>query len=161
MSGDAASHAYRGETPRTAVMFGPAGVAYVYFVFGMHWCLNIVCGAPGEAAAVLVRAGPVVAGADVVRERRGVVGLDHDLARGPARLAVGLGCGRVGRRDVVDRRVGSGDDRAAGDTGCRRRRSRPGRGSVWRRRRSVPWRFWVAGDPSVSTYRRHVPRRRR
>lgn len=68
---DPASHAHRGPTPRTRVMFGPAGHAYTYFVFGMHWCLNIVCGGEGEAAAVLLRAGAVVDGLPIARERRG------------------------------------------------------------------------------------------
>lgn len=68
---DPASHAHRGPTPRTTVMFGPAGHAYAYFVFGMHWCLNIVCGREGEAAAVLLRAGEVVGGLPAARERRG------------------------------------------------------------------------------------------
>ena len=87
---DPASHAHRGPTPRTTVMFGPAGYAYTYFVFGMHWCLNLVCGGQGEAAAVLLRAGEVVEGRDLARERRGGVP-DRDLARGPARLVMALG----------------------------------------------------------------------
>ena len=89
---DPASHAHRGPTPRSTVMFGPAGRAYTYFIFGVHWCLNIVCGREGEAAAVLVRAGAVVEGVELARERRGG-GRDRDLARGPARLVVALGIG--------------------------------------------------------------------
>src|SRR5262249_46790055 len=67
---DPASHAFRGLTRRNAVMFGPAGVAYVYFVFGMHWCVNVVCGPVGQAAAVLLRAGEVTAGLSIAQERR-------------------------------------------------------------------------------------------
>src|SRR5262249_17280463 len=80
---DAASHAFRGRTPRNAVMYGPAGYAYVYFVFGMHWCLNIVCGGVGEPSAVLVRAGEIVAGEDVARDRRQWTGPSFELAPRP------------------------------------------------------------------------------
>ncbi len=92
---DPASHSYRGRTPRTAVMFGPAGHLYTYFVYGMHWCANIVTGPDGEASAVLLRAGQVVDGMEEARRRRRRTGraepAEHQLARGPAGLATVLG----------------------------------------------------------------------
>ena len=92
-SNDPGSHAYRGPTPRTRVMFGEPGGLYVYFTYGRHWCVNLVCGSLGAASAVLLRAGEVVAGLDLARSRRpGVV--DRDLARGPARLTMTLALGR-------------------------------------------------------------------
>jgi DNA-3-methyladenine glycosylase len=155
---DPASHAHRGRTPRNGVMFGPPGFAYVYFVFGMHWCLNVVVEPAGSAAAVLVRAGEVVDGLPAARERRGSGVADRDLARGPARLTTALGLDRAADgTSLVD---GSGPaslvlpTRPVGAV-----LSGPRVGVVGGA--GTPWRFWLADEPSVSAYRPHVPRRRR
>jgi len=156
---DPASHAHRGPTPRTTVMFGAPGMAYAYFVFGVHWCFNIVCGREGEAAAVLLRAGEVVEGIDLARKRRGDVP-DRDLARGPARLGMALGVGpEANGTSMID---GTGPLWLTPPT----RPVDPTRITAGPRvgvaaAHDVPWRFWISGDPTVSPYRRHVPRRRR
>ncbi|MGC4749474.1 DNA-3-methyladenine glycosylase [Micromonospora sp. DT201] len=158
-AGDPASHAHRGRTPRNAVMFGPAGQVYVYFTYGMHWCMNVVTGAEGEAAAVLLRAGEVVDGVDIARKRRGVEVPDRDLARGPARLAVALGIDAEAKgTSMID---GNGPIFLAPPTRPLARSAisagpRVGVAAA----QDVPWRFWITGDVTVSSYRRHVPRRR-
>ncbi|MGI8881569.1 MAG: DNA-3-methyladenine glycosylase [Jatrophihabitans sp.] len=148
---DPASHAYRGPTPRTAVMFGPAGHLYVYFVYGMHWCANIVCGPDGEAAAVLLRAGRVVAGQDVARARRPAARFDAELGRGPARLTQCLGLtGTDTGTDLLRpgapvRLTSLRTDEPAIAVG-----PRVGVAAA----HEAELRFWIDGDRSVSPYRR-------
>lgn len=152
---DPASHAHRGPTKRNASQFGPPGHAYVYFTYGMHFCLNVVCEPVGTGGGVLLRAGEVVEGVEEARQRRPGA-RDRDLARGPARLTLALD---VDRRFDGSPLLGGGPlrlrppDRPAGTV---RNGPRTGVSSA----ADIPWRFWIDGDPTVSPYRRHVPRKR-
>lgn len=98
---DAASHSYKGETPRTKVMFGPAGHLYVYFTYGMHYCMNIVTGVEGEGDAVLLRAIIPDEGLDLIRERRNNRP-DAELTDGPAKLCQALGVNPQDNGKVVN-----------------------------------------------------------
>jgi DNA-3-methyladenine glycosylase len=157
---DPGSHAFRGRTPRNAVMFGRAGHVYVYFTYGMHWCMNLVCGPVGEASAVLLRAGEVVEGADLAAVRRPAAKTPRELARGPARLTSALGVdGGCNGADATDPGspltvTSSGRRRDVGDVLRGPRVGVAGAGAV------QPWRFWLADEPSVSAYRPAVSRRR-
>ena len=171
---DPASHAYRGRTARNEVMFGPPGHAYVYFTYGMHFCVNLVCEPPGAVSAILLRAGRITDGADLAAARRwsrpghesGAVPPEarhpeRDLARGPARLCQALG---------IDRALNGAD---AVDPGSPLRVSAAPGGPVPAAKVcagprvgisqavDVPWRFWLDGDDSVSPYRKFTPRRSR
>jgi DNA-3-methyladenine glycosylase len=148
---DPASHAYRGPTPRTAVMFGPPGHLYCYFTYGMHWCANIVCDVDGRASAVLMRAGEVVRGVEAAFGRRAAAHRERDLARGPARLAscLGLGAGTNGVdlcADASPVRLESMPAR------CRPAVVAGPRVGISAAADSL-WRFWLADEPSVSTYK--------
>jgi DNA-3-methyladenine glycosylase len=150
---DPASHAFRGRTPRNQVMFGPAGFLYVYLSYGMHWCANVVTGPSGQASAVLLRAGRVVSGVKVARARRGDRISDRALARGPACLTRALG---IGRSEYGTDLFGAGPVRL--ELGPRLDDAAIGVGprvgvSV---AADVPWRYWIAGDPTVSAYQRSL-----
>ncbi|NML49884.1 DNA-3-methyladenine glycosylase [Streptomyces sp. R302] len=158
---DPGSHAFRGRTPRNAVMFGPPGHAYVYFTYGMWHCLNLVCGPEGEASGVLLRAGEILRGADLARPRRRSARKDAELAKGPARLATALD---------VPRSLNGTDVCAGPDAPLSVLTGTPPAPSLIRTgpRTGVggdgaphPWRFWIAEDPTVSPYRPHTPRKRR
>jgi DNA-3-methyladenine glycosylase len=154
---DPASHAYRGRTSRNAVMFGPPGHTYVYFTYGMHFCVNLVCGPPGIAAAVLLRAGEIVAGADIAAQRR-PNSSPRDLARGPARLTKALAIDRgFDGADVTTKRsplrVLAGT-RVEDGLVCRGPRVGISQAADW------PWRLWIDGDRTVSAYRRQTPKRK-
>jgi DNA-3-methyladenine glycosylase len=159
---DPGSHAFRGKTPRNAVMFGPAGHVYVYFTYGMHYCMNLVCGVPGEASAVLIRAGEVVVGEALARARRTTASSARDLARGPARLTTALGVGKA--YDGADAADPASALRVVAGEGPRPAKGRVRRGprvGVAGEGAARPWRFWIEGEPTVSAYRSAVSRRRR
>lgn len=154
---DPASHSYRGKTPRNAVMWGPAGHLYVYFVYGMHFCANVVGADDGEPGGVLLRAAEVVEGTDVVRARRPAAKGSAELAKGPAILASALALDREDNgADLLDPaspiRLFAGED-----VDPSRVRSGPRVGVAVAM--ETPWRFWIGDSPAVSAYRRGGKRR--
>ncbi|MEU8571432.1 DNA-3-methyladenine glycosylase [Streptomyces pathocidini] len=157
---DPGSHAYRGRTRRNAAMFGPPGHAYVYFIYGMWFSVNLVCGPVDSAGAVLLRAGEITTGSELAQKRRPTARKESELAKGPARLATALDIDRT--LDGSDICAGPGAPFAllAGEP-ARADRIRTGpRTGVSGDGAVHPWRFWVEGDPTVSPYRAHTPRRR-
>ncbi|MDF2048072.1 DNA-3-methyladenine glycosylase [Microbacterium sp. Kw_RZR3] len=159
---DPGSHARMGPTARNATMWGEPGHLYVYLSHGIHSCVNVVCGPEGVAGGVLLRGGEVVEGAPVAErrrvERRGVVRAARDLARGPGRLgdAVGL---RHPQHDGIDAVTG---EIRAGARARLRWPDEPVDAIATGPRVGVagvagtaafPWRFWIEGDATVSTFR--------
>lgn len=146
-SDDLAAHAAIGPRPRTAALFAGPGVLYCYLSHGLHICGNIVCGRLGHGSAVLLRAGEVVAGLELARQRRPGVA-DAALARGPGNLgrAMGWTLADSGTRLGEDGPLLEAGEPPAAIT------SGPRVGvSVAHQR---PWRFWIPDDPTVSAYRR-------
>jgi DNA-3-methyladenine glycosylase len=144
---DVASHSYRGETPRTKVMFGPPGFLYVYFTYGMHYCCNVVTGSAGHGSAVLIRALEPLSGQGIMsHNRRGQSG--ETLTNGPAKLCQALRIDKglnghdirhsplrlvirppVGQQEIVQTtRIGIS------------------------RAQEVPWRFYIKNNPYVSRH---------
>ncbi|MCP2250716.1 DNA-3-methyladenine glycosylase [Lentzea aerocolonigenes] len=152
---DPASHCYRGKTPRNEVMFGPAGHLYVYFVYGMHFCANVVSLTDGVPGAVLLRAGEVVSGEDIAFSRRPASRSAAELAKGPARLCKVLGLDRT--QNGVDLTSADSPVRLYAGEPAEQVFSGPRVGVAVAM--DVPWRFWV-DSPAVSTYKRGGKRRR-
>jgi DNA-3-methyladenine glycosylase len=91
---DPACHAAAGRTGRTAPLYGRPGIAYVYFIYGMYWCVNAVTRAEGLPSAVLIRALEPLTGIELMRARRGPARSDRELTNGPGKLCIALGIGR-------------------------------------------------------------------
>ncbi|MFB7219297.1 DNA-3-methyladenine glycosylase [Streptomyces sp. NPDC002596] len=157
---DPGSHAFRGRTARNSVMFGPPGHAYVYFTYGMWHCLNLVCGPEGMASGVLLRAGEVQVGAELSRKRRISARSDRELAKGPARLATALDIDRGLNGTDAIAHPGAPLSVLHGTPPPRDQVRNGPRTGVGGDGAAHPWRFWIDGDPTVSLYRPHAPRRR-
>ena len=146
---DAAAHSFRGPTGRNKVMFGPPGRLYTYRSHGIHVCANVVCATDGVAAAVLLRAAAVEAGIEEAQARRGVATRPVALARGPGNLCSALGITMDDNGiDLFDAKspvrvmLNEEHDGIEGPrVGVSKAADRP-------------WRFWLAGRPEVSLYRR-------
>ena len=154
---DPGSHAFRGQTKRNSIMFGEPGFLYTYFTYGMHVCANVVCSPPGTASAVLLRAGEVVEGIDLARSRRLTSKTDADLARGPARFVVALGITLGdGGADLAAPPFELTLEHIPPDFDAGVRTGVSGDGGT----DAYPWRFWIPGDPTVSPYKAHAPKKR-
>ena len=151
---DPGSHGYRGPTNRNRTMFGPPGRIYVYFTYGMHWCVNVVCGHEGECEAVLLRAGEPVDGLEIMRKLRGGVD-DRLLAAGPARLAQAMGIDKTHDGETLLRGgefwIAEDADTSAYRKGEVAQTVRVGLAAG--RGEEIPWRFVVPGHPHASRKR--------
>ena len=150
---DPGSHAFRGPTRRNATMFGPGGLLYVYFTYGMHWCANAVCGEEGQGVAVLLRALAPVSGLEEMHAARPAARSSRDLCSGPGKLCQALGI--TGGDDGADLVAGAGgpvildDGTPPPDAPANSTRIGLSAGA------DLPWRWYVPGEPNVSRNRPH------
>lgn len=160
---DKASHAYGGrKTSRNAVMFGPKGRAYIYFIYGMHWCLNVVTGGPDQPQAILIRALEPVDGLELQARRRGLGAIDDRarrlVASGPSRLCQALAItGALNGHPLTEPPlyIAAGERPLSARTVARAPRIGIGYAEEWERK---PLRFLVRGHACVS---RPAPAKRR
>lgn len=147
---DPASHSFRGMTARTAPMFEAGGVVYVYFTYGMHYCLNLVVGAKGAGEAVLIRAAEPVEGVEIMTKNRGGISDIHNLASGPAKLTQALGVtdtslsGKLLNKSSIwleapQKPVEAKDIITSSRIGIREAKQ-------------MPWRFYIKDNPFVSKH---------
>jgi DNA-3-methyladenine glycosylase len=151
---DPACHAAAGLTPRTKHLFGPAGIAYVYLIYGMYWCFNAVTREAGHGSAVLVRAVAPVEGEPLMRRRRPNARTRHDLTNGPGKLCLALGITGAQSGASLDQpplRIVAGDAVADRDVVVTPRIGIT-KAAEW------PLRYFVAGDPFVSKTPAAFPR---
>jgi DNA-3-methyladenine glycosylase len=143
---DAASHSYNGRTPRTEVMFGPAGYLYVYFTYGMHYCCNVVVGEEGYGAAVLLRALEPITGMDYMEKRRGRTGTES--TNGPGKLCQALGIDKnMNGHDLHDNPLRLVPQPALSNSVITQT-TRIGISQA----KDVPWRFYVTDSEWVSKH---------
>lgn len=148
LTDDPACHAYRGQTPRNSAMFGPPGHAYVYFTYGLHMMLNLVCAPEGTAEAVLIRALEPVEGIETMRRHRGGIVETRQLTNGPGKLAQALALTQLSHNgvDVTD---------PASDLLVLPNKYPPFDMVATTRigitqGMDLPWRYYVAGNPYIS-----------
>lgn len=171
---DPGSHGHRGMTDRNRNLFGQAGTLYAYRSYGIHTCVNVVSGDTGTSSGALLRGAEVLDGVDVARGRRGATVSDVQLARGPGNLGATLGA-VLGTDDGTSVLDGSGPYVLALAPGLEARIATHGPAAALAELASDPgirrgprtgvagraggaaflWRFWLPGEPTVSTYRRH------
>lgn len=144
---DLAAHSARGRTARNATMFGPPGHLYVYLIYGIHHCMNVVTGPGDKPEAVLIRALALDEGVEVARRRRGPAVPDHRLAAGPGNVTRALGIDRaLDGSDLLDGPVSIGHGSSAASVSWGPRIG-VGYAGEWAER---PLRAWITTDPHVS-----------